>query len=298
MRNPSNENVQTRQEAKALSKQHFWKLVGMIALIFVTGMATSMVSALFLSPLFMGSSGTDGSGTIATLLAVLGSIAIPLICGLVSCGLTLGLTAAMLYIAKGGEYVSVGMVFSRMSQCLKAFGLSLWVGLKTLLWTLPGFALLIGGLLFLYSFQNAADTPSDGELILIFLPIILGYVLIFTLMISASFRYMLSTYVLANEADRGIRACVTLSKQMMKGHKWQAFKLVVPYILILYAVMFGAMFLISLLVSALPTNEFVQLLVTVLPMVLMIGCSLYLGIRMGLSYCIFYLKRRSELSAE
>ena len=219
---------------------------------------------------------------------------------LVSAGLSLGLTSAMLYVARGGEQLAIGQLFSRMRSCLKGFGLSLWVGLKTFLWALPAYAVMAVFAIFLLSFMDstATQTNESATLILMLLPVVV-LVVVFALVIPAYFRYMLSTYVLADKPDTGVFACVRESKVMMKGHKWQAFKLVVPTVLIMYVMLLLFAIVTScvgaLLADALPV---VTAILAILAVLAFFVLMMYYSLRMGLGYCIFYLNRVKENTPE
>ncbi len=294
MSNKSVENVYTRSKANVLSKQHFWKLVGMMAIIFGVSFAITFLGEMALTARLPVDSTTGYVDSGAAAGYTLGTLLMSLMSGLVSGGLGLGMTAAMLKICKGEENVTVGAVFSRMGQCLKMFGLSLWVGLKTIFWALPGYAVMIAGVVVGTMTTNVQSVEEAAPTMVL---LIAGMVLMVALIIPAVYRYILSTYVLADEEDRSVFECVNLSKQMMKGHKWQAFKLIVPYILIMYAVIFGAMIVVAIVASMMPDSPVVLLIMTVLPLLLMVGCMLYFSIRAGMSYCLFYLKRRKELES-
>lgn len=291
------ENVYTRQLAKEVTKKHFWKLVGMNLLVtlIVFGVMLAGMTLLFLTtgtslestPSGMGySSYAVPSASVGAAFAI-GYFVLMLVITLVGSGLGMGLYAAMIDLCRGDETVTVGRIFSRMKYCLKAFGLSLWIGLKVFLWMLPGYIAMFVMLLATAS----SDEPAVAGMLAL-----LGMILIFALVIPAAYRYMLSTYLMADEPGRGIRESVNLSKQLMKGHKWQAFKLIVP----VFLVMLGLTLLASLaltLITALVVSisETAGAIITVVLTLFPALVSLYFSIRMELCYCIFYLRRREEL---
>ncbi len=290
MSNLSVENAYTRQEAKELGKKHLWKLVGMLAIVYGVGFGLTFVGEMLLTGL--GNAFSKGQTEVSPVYTI-GSLLLTLAVSLVSGGLSLGMAAGMLAICRRQE-TAVNVVFSRMGQCLKMFGLTLWVGLKTCLWALPGVTLLVAGLVTMGAAAQGQIAATNENAVVALLIVLAGYVAMLVLMIPAAFRYMLALYVLVDEPDRGIRECVIMSKVMMKGHKWQAFKLVVPFVLVLYVMMFVLMTPMAVVAESLPSNPVVTLIMTILPMVIMLVGIIYLSLRIGLSYCLFYLKRRLQ----
>ena len=104
------------------------------------------------------------------------------------------------------------------------------IGLKLLLWTLPGIGVSIAG-------RYLADLLNvDG--LAAFLSAI-GFILSLVLLIPAAFRYAMSIYYLADDPTNGIFTSIDKSKRTMEGHKFQFFRLIIPYILILVGIMLG-----------------------------------------------------------
>lgn len=128
--------------------------------------------------------------------------------------LTLGFLNATLTLMRGGTAV-VGDVFSRRGVALRAVLLMLWIGVKMVLWALPGMALMLLSLFL------------DSELLI--LPWALGMILSTALMFVAYYRYSLATLFQADEPEMGVFACVRRSKEVMKGRKMQLFSLTLPY---------------------------------------------------------------------
>lgn len=290
MSNSTVENVYTRQAAKELTRKHFWKLLGMLLTVVVITYAASL--ACF--ALAGGLAEATGSGVLAS---VLGLVAV-LVIYLVASGLGLGMTAATLYIARDGAQPKVSQVFSRMGQCLKAFGLMLWVGLKTMLWALPGYVLIgfVGfGIAVSGDPHNAQLTEATAQATLMILPL-LALIIIFALVIPAAFRYMLSTYILADKPETSVFDCVRQSKALMKGHKWQAFKLAVPMVLLMILAELLMTLVYTVLIALLGDTALTSILAIVM-LITFIVVSLYFSIRMSLGYCLFYIKRCNEQEA-
>ena len=281
MSNSSVENVYTRHEAKALTKKHFWKLLAMMAITYGISYAISMGGTALLT-----STGDEA-------VSMIGSLVIILVVTLLSSGLMLGLLAAMIDLARGNESVTVGAVFSRMGKLLKAFGLCLWVVLKTFLWMLPGYVLLIAGVVMTSGMSGASPEDSAGVMTLVMLA---GLVLIFALTIPAALRYMMSTYILADHPETGVFECVKQSKALMKGHKWQAFKLIVPIILVMYVVMLVVAVAFGALTTILGNSATLSAVLSAVMLIALFLLMLYYCIRMYLCYAIFYLKRLAEMN--
>ena len=282
MSNPSVENVYTRQEAKELTKKHFWKLVAMMAIVYGIAYAISMGGTALLT-----ATGNEAA-------YMVGYVVVILIVSLLSSGLMLGLLTALINLARGQQSITVGAVFSRMGQLLKAFGLGLWVGLKTLLWMLPGYVLLIAGIVMTSGMSTSAN-PEEGAAVMT-LVMLAGMVLIFALVFPAAYRYMLSTFILADHPETGVFECVRESKAMMKGHKWQAFKLAVPIILAMYGILMVASVVISSAAAFVAANEALITAMGILMMIVLFGIVVYFSIRLYLCYCIFYLNRVKEMT--
>lgn len=281
MSNLSVENVYIRQEAKELTKKYFWKLLGMVAIAFAIPYALLMG----------GSAATSLLGTDHPIYAVLPLVLMVFIM-LLMCGLMLGMISALIDLCRHDGNVTVGRVFSRMGQCLKAFGLGMWVSLKVFLWMLPGYALVIVGAIMSFgSVDSTTGTISESSAALLGLATIAGVILIFALAFPAAFRYMLSTYILADKPDTGVFECVKQSKAMMKGHKWQAFKLVMPVMLVMYVVMMVPTMVFSVLMNVVGSSAALVTVVIIVMVVVMIAAMLYYLIRMQLCYALFYLRR-------
>lgn len=241
--------------------------------------------------------------------AFLGGFAVMmLVIVLLGTGLNLGLLRAMTDIARGQEKVPVGRVFSRMKSCLKGVGLSIWVGFKTMLWALPGIAVMMAVTIFIVSGAQAEAVAADltaaeaSMLMLVSLMPLLMMGLIFALVIPAMLRYFLSTYVLADEPSTGVFACVRKSKAMMKGHKWQLFKLTIPYLLKLYGWMFLIIIVMSVVMVLIQQVQseamgIVAIVVVIAAYVVLLWKMLVYALRSQVAFCVFYLKRKGETPA-
>ena len=279
MKNLSVENVYTRAAAKELTKKHLGKLLGMTAVAFGIPYAMMLAVTTLLTPL---------AETQPTLYLIL-DLVLTLAVTLATCGLTLGLLAALVNLCRGNENLSVGMVFSHMGCTLKAFGLSLWTGLKTFLWMLPGFAVMMAGVIV----SAGTSSPEDSAGIMTLLTFC-GIILMLALVIPAAYRYMMSTYILADKPETGVFQSVRESKAMMKGHKWQCFKLIIPIVLVMYVIMLVIGVAMGAAMSLLATTPAAMTVLGIVMMIVMLIVMLYYMIRMYLCYAIFYVKRVEE----
>lgn len=284
MSNTTVENVYTRQRAKELTNGHFWPLLGMF--LVATGipyLLTTAVTALL-------------AQTNSQVVTGVGGFLLALVTTLISSGLMLGMVTVMLGLCRGASGCTVSSVFSRMGDCFKAFGLSLWVALKTLLWALPVYAVIILGTFILIPAAKAGDIPLDAAQFLLSILPFLAFILILALVIPAALRYMLSIYILADDPDCSVFDCVRKSKALMAGHKWQMVRLVLPLylvmlvVVIVVAVVFGT---VITLLGLSASSTVVSLLMT-----LVLYCAMaYYSVRLQLCSVLFYLKRVGDKEA-
>lgn len=288
--NSTIENVYIRQEAKELARKHRWTLIGMLAIYYAISYGISMGGELLLTG---GATqvAVAPNGTLAlqhNYAYTFGNFILQLISILVSSGLMLGLACSTIDIARDTAHVRARDVFCRMSSCFKACRLSLWVGLKVCLWALPVCAVMI-----VLAFAAAAIPDSDLSVSLMtVLPFVL-VIFMCALMIPAVCRYAMSNYVLAEAPETGVRACVERSKAMMKGRKWQFFKLPIPFYLALLGLFIALMLVLSLLV-ALDTSLLTAIIFTIL---LYGGAFALLCIfmpRIVLCTALFYVKHAAD----
>ena len=312
MKNLSVENIYTRQKAKELTKKNFWRLLGMMML---TGL---IVSVLVYGGIALLSYLTDAQwvttvqaysyqatinpASIGTEFTI-GFIVLMIVTTLLATGLNLGLLRAITDVARDTEKVPVGRVFSRMKYFLKGWCLSLWVGFKTMLWALIvylpvgfiGFGIAVAG------DPQSAQLNETTAMLMTMLPLF-AIILVFALVIPAMLRYFLSTYVLADEPSTGVFECVRQSKAMMKGHKWQLFKLTIPYLLKMYGWMFLiiAVFAAVMAVGQNVQSDAVSIIAAVVMLasyVLLLVKLLVYALRSQVAFCVFYLKRKGETPA-
>ncbi|MDD2971306.1 MAG: DUF975 family protein [Lachnospiraceae bacterium] len=61
--------------------------------------------------------------------------------------------------------------------------------------------------------------------------IVLWSMLFFIPGIIATYRYMMAVFIYIDDPDKGVMQCITESKMMMIGHKWEFFVLQISFIL-------------------------------------------------------------------
>ena len=111
--------------------------------------------------------------------------------------------------------------------------------------------------------------------------------LVYALMIPAMLRYALSATILAEDPSRGVNACVSESKHLMQGHKWQYFKLGVPCILKMLGAFLGVCVAgaLVLVAAGLENNDLALNIVTLLSLLAL----LIFMPQLNLVYAMFYL---------
>ena len=145
---------------------------------------------------------------------------------LIAPALTMGMHHYMIDLLRG-QADGVASVFDRLRWFLKAIGLNLLVAMKAFLWAVPGMAVVIGG-------SAAAVTMADdvaAALRTMFTIMSAGYILMMVLMIAAMLRYAMAMFVLADQPETGLLACIRRSKEIMKGRKTQLFALEFSFVL-------------------------------------------------------------------
>lgn len=295
------ENVYLRQDALQLTRKHLWPLIG-LALLFniVTNTTTRALTSLCNDIMYNEidaltramnyyTNATTHTSLDPVVMALRNLLLSPkylfcnllyaVVAGLVFSGLTLGRCREYLDAARGGV-VSPKAVFSLMRYSFKGWRLFLLCVFKVALWALPG--LITFGL----ACALIAGTESTAGLVLLWL----GFILIFALTIPAYLRYSLAAYVLCDEPENGVIASLRLSKALMKGRKWQYFKLLMPTIL----KALGMVFLLTLLLEVFiiflgAANTTITLAVETL---LLSTGSIYFVLQLQMLQAVFFEKVR------
>ena len=183
--------------------------------------------------------------------------------------LTLGMYRWLMNRVRGLED-PVSTVLCRMNLFFRAIGLQLLIILKVLLWMLPGIAVSVYLLLPVYqsgdiSVQLAALQRSYNMT----LPVTL---LIAVPGVMAALRYALSEFIMADEPQTRILACIRRSKELMKDKKKDLFFLLIVFLL---------WYLLEMMISSLLSG--------VVGLVFQMLAGLALSVYMSCSVAVFYL---------
>ena len=310
MKNLSVENIYTRQKAKELTKKNFWRLLGMTlltGLILCTLVYGGIALLSYVTEVqwvtttqaysYQAQINPDSIGT----EFIIGFVVLMILACLLGTGLNLGLLNAGTAVARDTEKVPVRRIFSRMKYLLKGVGLSLWVGFKTMLWALLVY-IPVGFIAFGIA---VAGDPQQAQLnetttmLMAFLPLV-AIILVFALVVPAVLRYYMSTYILADEPATGVFECVRKSKAMMKGHKWQLFKLTIPYLLKMYGWMFLVLIVMGVVMVVMQQVQsevanIVSVVAVIIAYVILLWRMLVYALRSQVAFCLFYLKRKGEM---
>lgn len=145
-----------------------------------------------------------------------------LLCGAVtfifSPVLTVGFYHALLCSLRGQE-INVSTALSRLPWFFKALGTNLLMLGKTFLWMLPGYGVMLLGVVAM------VFVPTLGILV-----VLAGFVLMLVQVIQAVYRYRLSLYVLADDPEMGMLACIRRSCEVMQGRKMELFSLELSFL--------------------------------------------------------------------
>ena len=279
------ENVYLRHEAVHLSRRHLWRLLGMTLIFSLISVSLDRLLT-WLGRLLISSSpsatavlSATASGATVVAAAGIGLISM-LISSLVSAGLLLGYNTQFITAGRGGVPKVLG-IFYRMRYFFKGWRLDLLTGLKFMLWLLPGLlAFLVSAELYLYEYATASLLVN-----------VTGIVLILALGIPAFIRYSLATYIMADEPDRGVRECITFSKGLTQGRKWQLFKLGVPMLLKMLGMLWFSSLIASMGISVLGKTSSLYLAMEICLYLVILPC-VYFFLQLNMAYVLFYLKRR------
>lgn len=166
-------------------------LVYAVITIAISGIV-SVISNIFGAAMGVGANLIDS--TAVAMGAVSGIFLISLVLGIVSSIVTYALTAGLTsYYLKTIRHEEAGLevLFSYMKSWLKVFCLFFMIGLFTFLWSL---LFVIPGIIAVY-------------------------------------RYSMAIYIFVDDPNKGIMQCISESKEMMVGHKWELFVLELSFIL-------------------------------------------------------------------
>ncbi len=203
--------LQLIAQVLAMVAQVVVALMGLDVSVHLTNLSQSMSAADYratgaaLMEEFMRSEGWKGQ--LITLAATL--LSMPLLMGFLRAGL----------VSLRGQRAEVRMSLDFLPKTLKCIALYLLVNLLTFLWTMLGGLVLVGIVWLMSLLGMSAQSP------LLPLVILTGIIAVFALGLYACLRYCMSQYVLADEPDTRLWACIRRSAVMMKGHKIEAIAL-------------------------------------------------------------------------
>ena len=129
--------------------------------------------------------------------------------------LTLGLINALLHALRKQEF-TFSIALSRLSCFFRVIGLQLLVTLKTILWMIPGLAVMVVSLY----------VPAEWFVTLL----IVGLAGSMIAGIMATYRYAMSPYVMADAPETSILGCFRRSKETMHRRKGELFFLELSFI--------------------------------------------------------------------
>lgn len=191
---------------------------------------------------------------------------------LVSPFLNVGLYHTLLRVLRG-ETISAGTVLERAGCFFKALGLSLLTALKTVLWALPGLAVIaLSTVLLMFTQQLQLFTFLYT----------LGLILTMVLMIRAMLHYYLANIVLADDPDRGVMGSLRESIAIMRQRKMLFINLQLP------------MYFLLILATMLLEGMLTALLGAVLSSTVMMVIQLVVSVYMSANSCAFYQTYRTQ----
>ncbi len=285
------QNVTIRQAANDIARNNKKVLILMMLAMAGIGIAANLIISAITGAIGSASVTTDaygyssvnsGAAGLAAIISLVGTLAVSLL----TSGLNLGYYYNHIILCRGGNPMVSG-IFSRLDIFFKAWLQTLWVGLKVIAWALPGYGVMILGALIGGMAQSEA---------LLTLAMFGGMALLFALMIPAALRYSLATWVMADRPEVGVKESVNISKQLMEGRKWQYFKLTIPYILVMYGVLFGGSLAVGLLAGLLGEAGVV---VSAVGMIALVIFLVVYALRFPVACTLFYVElTRTEAQDE
>lgn len=142
---------------------------------------------------------------------------------------------------------------------------SLWEALFVFLWMLPGMILSSIG------FSISYFTRDESSALLGLVIMLIGFCLMFVLVIRAAFNYALGACCIVDNPGMGGCAALEKSKQLMRGRRWLFFKMGLPVFLMIALIVAIA----GVLMNRMDTNllSIITSVLTIAPQIM----SMYLG---------------------
>lgn len=215
--------------------------------------------------------------SVMSLLAIVGFLLAPAASFIYISGLSVGYTAALLNMCDG-KTVKVTDVFSQLRRGVSSFGLVLWMGLKIFFWMLPGLAVVLVG--------TAISVMADSSNMMYFFMFV-SYVIMMVCVVCvvrASYSYAMAPYFHADNSAMSAFDALNASKELMNGRRFQLFKLTIPYILILLAIMIGYTVILALCQQI----EWLMILVGIVGYIAIMIVSVWISLLSSMAQACFY----------
>ncbi len=209
-----------RREARARLAQAHWSVAVAVTVLFLCAAAFFFVAASFAVSFWPNAA----TAALAVVLALALLAMLPLQLGL----------ARWCALAANGEEASPMLLFTYY-RSPAAWGRALAVTLRRMLWRLLWLVvcLLPGGALLGVAYQWP-QAPFLQRQEVMQLCLIGGWVLVAAGAVAGiwmGLRYFAVSYLAATREELSPQACIRLSRQVMKGHKSAAFRLLITYVL-------------------------------------------------------------------
>lgn len=211
---------------------------------------------------------------VMSLLAIVGFLLAPAASFIYICGLNVGYTAALLNMCDG-KPVKVTHVFSQLRRGVSSFGLVLWMGLKIFFWMLPGLAVVLVGA----AISVMADSPD-----MMYFFMATGYVVMMVFVIRASYSYAMAPYIHADNSAMSAFDALNASKELMNGRRFRLFKLTIPYILILLAIMI----VYTVILALCQRIEWLMILLAIVGYIAILIVSIWFSLLSTMAQACFY----------
>ena len=130
-----------------------------------------------------------------------------------------------------GEEEPVSTVFSRLNILPKSIGLRLFIVLKILLWTLPGAAVSLLGMIPLWNAREKTGAELASAANLTMNIVYVGMLVMLVLGIMGYLYYAMADFILADEPGEAVLSCARRSRVLMKNRRGALMSLLLSFIL-------------------------------------------------------------------
>ena len=139
-----------------------------------------------------------------------------------------------------GEEEPVSTVFSRLRILPKSIALRLFIVLKIILWSLPGLAVSLLGMIPLWNAREKAAAEQASAANLTRNLMYGGMLVMLVLGIMGYLYYAMADFILADEPGERVLSCARRSREMMKGRRGALISLLFSFILWYLLIFFAA----------------------------------------------------------